>query len=49
MDFKEEYSNASEIKKENIPPSVLDDLAVLLYGVLCRTEEEQNLKTVSNG
>lgn len=44
MEFKEEYSNAADVKVENIPPNVLDDLAVLFYNVFARMEDEQKNK-----
>lgn len=41
----EEYSNASDIKAENIPPDVLDELAAIFYKIFVRTESEPKKET----
>lgn len=41
----EEYSNASDVKAENIPPDILDDLAAIFYKIFVRNESEQKKET----
>ena len=47
-EFKE-YSNAAQIRVENIPQEDLQDIAAILYGIFCRVAaDKKNADAVEN-